>query len=304
MQTLGRASVRVLGGFIILASVTVLGYAWYHVAYSKCRVPIEYDIGTVDARFKIKNDSIKSALADAESLWEAATGKNLFTYTKGADFKVNFVYDERQRATHEQHTLTEVLDEKADVSESLKSDYDALTASYENLQKTYEANVASYEKKLATHNTAVEQWNKKGGAPKDVFEGLKSTGNALNAESTKLNALADSLNVLARKINQVGERGNQAVEDYNQDVAVFNTKYNKETEFTQGDYQGSSMNVYQYDDQSELRRVLAHEFGHALSLDHVADKSAIMHNVMEGEHEGLMLRYEDIAEYHRVCGSR
>lgn len=304
MQSFKVLSMRLIGGLVILSSVTALGYTWYQVAYSKCRVPIFYDIGTVDERFDIETDTIKSALTDAESLWEDATGKNLFTYKKDASLKVNFVYDERQRTTNEQHSLTEVLDAKAEMSETIKSDYNALISSYETLKNTYEANVASYEKKLAAHNADVERWNKKGGAPADVYEDLKATGSKLNTESAKLNSLAEDLNDLAGKINQVGERGNQAVLEYNKDVETFNSKFHKEAEFTQGDYQGDSINVYQYDDQNELRRVLAHEFGHALSLEHIAREDAIMHNVMEGKHEGYSLTTEDIAEYQRVCGTR
>ena len=225
MDALKTGTARAFGALVILAAVVVGGYAWYQVAYSKCHVPIAYDIGTIDSRFNTKSDTVKSALADAESLWEDATGKNLFTYTKGASFKINFVYDERQRATNEQHVLTEVLDKKAEMSESLKSDYDTLTSSYEKLKKTYETNVATYEKKLAAHNAEVEKWNKKGGAPADVFAQLKATGQTLSSESTKLNVLTQNLNELARKINQVGEQGNKAVQDYNKDVATFNTRY-------------------------------------------------------------------------------
>jgi hypothetical protein len=295
---------RMLISALIFSLIVGSGFSWYHIAYSKCRVPVRYDIGSIDPHFAISTDEIKRALSDAESLWEDATGKNLFTFTEGAALKVNFIYDERQRETETQHKLTEVLDKKASMSESIKNSYEKLIASYEELKTQYEAKVAAYEKRLAAHNKTVEEWNRKGGAPEAVHATLQKTGSSLNTESVSLNALAKNLNALAEQINAVGTKGNAAVEDYNESVASFNERYDDDREFTQGDYTGDAIHVYQYDDATELRRVLAHEFGHALSLEHVADDVAIMHSVMEGESKALTLRFDDLAEYQRVCGTR
>lgn len=290
--------------FGILAAVVAGVYSWYQTAYSKCRVPIFYDIGTIDPRFNIKTDAVKSALADAESVWEDATGKNLFTYKKGAALKINFVYDERQRASNEQRVLVATLDQKAGMSASIKKQYDVLSATYQNLKASYESNLASYDSKLAAHNALVESWNQKGGAPRDVYTQLQKTSIALNAESADLNVLAKNLNTVAARINAVGDAGNKAVADYNKDVAAFNQKYSKNSEFTEGDYQRNVIHVYQYDNLNELRRVLAHELGHALSLEHVDDIHAVMHAVLSSTSSAPVATDADIAEYRRVCGTR
>jgi hypothetical protein len=295
---------RTFAYVLVLVIVGGAGYAYYHVAYSKCRVPVHYDIGLIDERFALSGEEARAALADAESLWEDATGKNLFTYSQGAAFKVNFIYDERQQNTEEQNVLVKVLDRKAEMSESIREQYETLIASYDTLKAKYQKNVATYERRLAAHNAEVEMWNKKGGAPQEVYESLRRTSNALNAESASLNTYAQQLNTLATRINQVGEKGNAAVEEYNQSVAQFNDRYDTEDEFTQGDYTGNAIHIYQYDDQRELRRVLAHEMGHALSLEHVTDDLAIMHHVFDGTHGEMVLRYDDIREYQRVCGTR
>lgn len=299
-----RVSLQLVSGILSTALIFGAGYAWYEIAYSKCDVPVLYDIGTIDERFGITRDEVKSVVTDAESLWEDSTGKNLFTYTPGADFTINFVYDERQSVTEDQHELSEVLEQKAEMSESIKSDYDKLIASYDVLKKTYEEKVTAYEKKLKDHNEMVGYWNKKGGAPEATFKELEAARAVLNKESASLNALTRNLNDLAKKINQIGEKGNNVVEDYNKNVSLFNNRFNHDREFTQGDYQGSNINIYQYDDRDELRRVLAHEFGHALSLGHVEEPTAIMYSVMEGKNADFALKYEDLMEYRNVCGTR
>lgn len=304
MRTVRSSVAGAAISFAVLCAVVVGVYAWYQTAYSKCQVPIFYDIGTVDPRFNIKADAVKSALADAESVWEDATGKNLFTYKKGAALKVDFIYDERQRSSNEQRTLVATLDEKAGMSASIKKQYDTLSANYKNLKTSYETNLAAYDAKLATHNALVESWNKKGGAPRAVFADLQKTSIALNAESADLNTLAKNLNNVAAKINEVGDAGNQAVSEYNKNVAAFNAKYSKTSEFTEGDYQRNVIHIYQYDNLNELRRVLAHELGHTLSLDHVDDIHAIMHAVLASTNSAPVATEADLAEYRLVCGTR
>lgn len=295
---------RAIALVVVVALVGVAGYAYYKVAYSKCQVPVNYDIGTIDPRFNISEEEVRAALADAESLWEDATGKNLFTYEKGASFTVNFVYDERQQNTEVQHAIVDVLDRKAEMSHSIRANYETLLESYEDLKIEYQEKVVTYEKRLARHNAEVKMWNEKGGAPEDTYADLNKTSVALNKDSAALNAQSKELNALAAQINQLGEKGNDVVEDYNKSVENFNDRYEQEDEFTQGDYTGNAIQIYQYDDRTELRRVLAHEFGHALSLDHVADVQAIMHSVMEGEYDSLTLQPDDLAEYQLVCGTR
>lgn len=292
----------ILALFIALALAG--GYAYYDVVYSVCRTPVKYDIGDIDPRFKLSREEARAAINDAESIWEDATGKNLFSYTEGSTFKINFVYDDRQETTNEVHEVKDDLDQKAATSESIREQYSALRTQYEELKTTYEKEVAEYETRLKAHNDEVESWNQKGGAPEDVFERLNDDKASLNKEHTQLNKRADTLNALTRQINALGDKGSSVINDYNKEVQVFNNEYGNGEEFTQGDYQGSVINIYQYDSGRELRLVLAHEFGHSLSLEHVEDSTSIMYHLMEGQNANMTLSTADMAEFKAVCGTR
>jgi hypothetical protein len=293
-----------LSGLLILVIIATSGYSYYQIAYSKCRVPIAYDIGDIDKRFGITEEEARAALSDAESLWEDATGKNLFTYTEGGDLVVSFVYDERQATTIEEHELSAVLDSKAVMSESIRTDYETLLSGYEKLKREHTAKVAAYERRLAVHNDEVEKWNGKGGAPEGVYERLGVTSKSLNKESADLNQSAKTLNALVAKINDIGTKGNKAVEAYNNDVARYNDAFGNEREFTQGDYQNGAIKIYQFDDGTELRKVLAHELGHALGIEHVDDPTAVMYYLMEGQLAELSLAPADVAAYRDQCGTK
>ncbi len=297
---------RVRSGFIyvLYASLIFGGVYWYHLAHSACRTPLQYDIGSIDPRFNISKDEVQKAAADAESLWEDATGKNLFTYTPGASFKINFVYDERQDATTKAENAKESLDSQQSQSETIRAQYRDLTQKYTALKTIYEQHVADYQKRLNAYNAEVASWNKKGGAPKDVFAHLADEQNALAAESKSLNATAQELNRLVSALNALGKQGNQVVTTYNQNVAWYNKFFGTGREFTQGEYRGDRINVYQFKDQNELRLVLAHELGHAISLDHVKDSQSVMYYLMEGQTGHFKLSSADLVEYNRVCGAK
>jgi hypothetical protein len=295
---------RLLGAFLILTIIATGGYSYYQIAYSKCRVPLSYDIGSIDERFNITPEEARAALSDAESLWEDATGKNLFTWKEKGSLVVNFEYDERQATTEKQHQLSDLLDQKAEMSESIKADYERLRSGYETLRAEHEERLASYERRLAAHNALVEEWNTKGGAPTNVYQDLKRTSEVLNTESAELNKSAKTLNDLVAKINEIGSRGNQAVEEYNRDVSRYNDAFADDREFTQGDYQSGVITIYQYDNATELRKVLAHEMGHALGVEHVDEPDAIMYYLMEGQLAELGLHSADVEAYRVLCGTK
>lgn len=293
----------VFGTFLVLM-LSVSGYGYYNVAYSVCRIPVYYDIGVIDPAFHLTTEEARAAISDAESIWEDATGKNLFSYKKGGSLKINFVYDSRQKVTTEARKAKEALDAKAKVNKDIQKKYEDMRTAYLGVKKTYDTNVKNYEARLASYNTEVATWNTKGGAPNSVYARLAETKKTLDTEHQALNKTADSLNALAKKLNTLGDQGNDVVNAYNKDVDRFNAKYGKRDEFTEGDYQNGRINIYQFDDLKELRLVLAHELGHAISLGHVSDAASIMHYMMGGQSPTTTPTEVDMAEFHRVCGTR
>ncbi len=293
---------RLLAGLLVIFIVLAGGY-WYRFAESKCAVPVEYAVGSIDDRFKISEDEVRSAISDAESTWEDATGKNLFTYTPGASFTVNFVFDDRQETADTEAVARTELDTKEEQSEKIRNDYERVNSEYKKLKNSYETRMEKYEESLAQHNAEVESWNEKGGAPQEVYKDLNTRQVALEKEHQSLTSMARELNGLVTSINKLGDVGNKTVEEYNQDVSWYNSMFGGEREFTQGEYQGDHINIYQFDDGEELRRVLAHELGHALSLDHVEGDGSIMHYLLEGATADNTPSPEDMAEFDRVCGA-
>ena len=227
---------RFLAAFLI--TVIGAGGYMYYTAHALCNIPILYRIGDIDQRFDLSEEEAHAAITDAESLWEAETGLNLFTFDNEKGLPINFIFDERQNDTLTERKLRDELEEKQDLSESVKGKYEALKKKYNDLHDLYEARVSAYEARLKSHNDTVALWNDKGGAPPEVYNSLQQEQATLAKEQQELNTLAYELNKLVREINAVGERGNVLVNTYNNVVETYNREFDEEREFTQGDYVG------------------------------------------------------------------
>lgn len=286
---------------VLILALVFGGIYFYQTANAGCNVPVEYRVGSVDQKFRVSEEEVRAAVAEAESVWEDATGLNLFTYQEDGELPVNFIYDERQAETNEELVLREQIEERQNLTEEIQQQHEEMSEEYDDLKSSYEEKVAAYESRLKAHNEEVERWNDSGGAPEDIYEQLEDRQAELKREQQTINRIANELNTLAKEINNLGERGNVIVSAYNNVVDRYNDEFNHAREFTQGDYQGTGINIYQYESHEELVTVLVHELGHALSLDHVEGETSFMYHLMGEQKLESGLTLEDIAEFKRVC---
>lgn len=97
---------------------------------------------------------------------------------------------------------------------------------------------------------------------------------------------------------------NEIATNYNLDLVDYqNTKNILGHEFCEGLYEYKkgkrSITIYQYDNEYRLVRVLAHEFGHALGLNHSKSVEAVMYPLIQSD--SLALAVDDIAALKGHC---
>ena len=292
-----------LGSLMLIFVATLFGSAyWYAESSTVCRAPVHYRIGDIDSRFNTTSKELIALAMEAEALWEAPLAQELFVYDEDpSSLPINLVFDERQAKADLETEIKEDLDAKQGMSESVATQYESLIAEFRTLKKKYEARVVTYEKKLGEYNVEVADWNSKGGAPQSEIEKLQVQEKELIKEQEILEVQAKKLNTLASQLNDIGARGNSLITDYNKIVEKYNDQFSEAHEFTQGENTQEAINIYQFNSSDELTLVLAHEFGHSLSLDHVENETSIMYHLMGAQKIDKGITNEDRTEFERVC---
>ena len=277
--------------------------------YFPCRGPIYYTLGFFDNRFGIKEKDFLINITKAEEVWEIPFSREFFKYTDDQNLenvlKINLVYDYRQEITSKMKNLGIVVDQTKASYDDIRSKYEILQREYLENKKKYETLVSIFQARQSKYVEQVNYWNKKGGAPQDVFDTLTAEAQFLKKEFERIKKIENSINNDASNVNALVAVINDLAHTLNINVAKLNNiGQTRGEEFTQGEYTegslGQEINVFEFSTKEKLVRLLAHEFGHSLGLLHVEDKEAIMYRL--NENKDGKLREDDISALKAKCG--
>lgn len=273
-------------------------------AWSPCARPLTYRLGTVDKRFGMSEAATLQVIDHAVRIWEDSLSQDFFTYSPQGGLVINFVYDERQAATDRLKQYGITIDTTKESYDALRQKYLAVKAVVSREQKAYTSAENAYETKRQAYEAEVEFWNDRGGAPPSEYARLQQEQQELNRLTTKLKEqgraleqqVAD-LNALVGVLNRIATQLNLDVSQYNK-VATDRAK-----EFEEGIYEstvaGTAITIYEFDNQTQLVRLVAHELGHALGLGHLNNPTDIMYYLNQAK--TLQLTANDIAAIKEKC---
>lgn len=256
---------------VIISAIAGSGLYYQYQNTRPCTHPISYSIGAVDARFGITNSALIDDAKTAAAIWNKAAGKTVLVYDPKAGLKINLIYDAREANAK---LGTRIAEKQAEE--------DAARATLDTAQAQYLAAQTAYNQK-------VKAVNARGGA-------TSSESAALDAERISLNALADTINSKVVAFNASIAALNAVVNEYNKTAGHT---------FEEGQYvrdsSGERINIFEFVGALQLERVLAHEFGHAIGLDHNADPKSIMY--AQNESGNLVPTASDLFALRVVCGT-
>jgi hypothetical protein len=272
----------------------------------RCDNPISYNIGNFDPKFNISQDLFLDSIKEAENIWESAIGKNLFNYNQTDGLmSVNLVYDYRQETTDKLKEVGIIVEQNRSSYEKIKSEYTSTRNLYTKIKLTYDQDTAVFNKINKEYQSQVLYWNSKRGVPQEEYNRLTQEKLLLENEASRLNNNLTTLNQTVNKVNGLATTLNKLVEVLNLNVNNYNTIGSTLGDsFEEGLYKQDgefrSIDIYEYKNKEQLIRVLTHELGHALGIEHLDDKNAIMHYM--NLNKSLDLTQSDKDALSIVCG--
>ncbi len=288
--------------WIVLIVMAGLWSYQHFVVNAPCAQPIYYHLAAFDTRFNMSKADFLSAVDEATAIWEKALGKDLFSPSTEGKLDINLVYDDRQALAEKNRTLAAQVDTQKGSADVIKAQFSSLQNRLDERKKEYEALVSEFKRAQDSYNAEVRSWNSKGGAPKGEYEKLNNDKDNLVALQAKAEAKRLEVNALVDEINALVKKYNYLVGTVNSTISTINKDAGKEFEEGQfiSDRDGERINIYEFGSRQVLVRVLAHEFGHALGLDHNDNPDSIMYYLNNSKN--MKLTADDTAAVKAVCG--
>jgi hypothetical protein len=272
-----------------------------------CQEPLTYRIGPIDDRYGLSRWEFSRAVQKAAAVWGQPLSRELFREDPQGAIEISLVYDYRQDAAEKLKKLNYNMDYTKNTHDNMKLRFESLKSQYENKRTALESDLNAFNARLTAYNAEIEAWNRRGGAPENVRNRLMSGKSELNAERERLQIRQDEAKRMVDEINSLVLIMNEIAAVQNLDVVRYRDVGSRlGGEFQEGYFEHKkgtqSIKIYHYINNDRLVRLLVHELGHALGLEHSANPDALMYRLNQSDKPELTA--DDITALKARCKAK
>ncbi|QER41042.1 matrixin family metalloprotease [Acinetobacter suaedae] len=240
---------------------------------------LRYRIAEVDPRFKLSLEQVQEISQQAAKIWKDGTGRDYFVYDPNAQLAIHLIYDERQIESEQRRTHLNQLEANQQQWRNKKQQLDHIeqelleTKQYLNLKRQQlDQQIQQYnqEKRTAHLNPMTGAYQQH---LKEKQQNLQYNIETLKQEVSEFNQKISKLNQKVDELNALDQQLHDSVKEYKQ-------RFQPHL-FHKGLFNGKQIIIYEFESIDDLRLTLAHEFGHALGLQHTDDPTALMHPILK-----------------------
>ncbi|WP_228146229.1 matrixin family metalloprotease [Acinetobacter sp. ANC 4648] len=242
---------------------------------------LRYRIGSIDPRFNLSTEQLQQLTQQAAAIWQQGTIKNQFIYDPNAKLSINLIYDDRQAESDQRKQEIRIIENSRQYTDSEHEKVTHLDSQLE--QAKHELNIyqVNYQTKVEQYNQIIQDFNQTQHTLSDTTrQQLNLQKQQLQQEQFELQQRINEFNLKVSQLNQQVDNVNIMNQQFNQSVDQFNHRFHAR-QFDKGLFNGQEINIYEFESDEDLRLTIAHEFGHALGLNHNQDPKALMYPVMK-----------------------
>ncbi|MCH7297389.1 matrixin family metalloprotease [Acinetobacter higginsii] len=242
---------------------------------------LRYRIAEVDPRFKLSIEQVKTISQQATQIWKDGTGQDYFVYDPHAQLAIHLIYDERQMESEQRREHLSQLESNQQHWVEKKQQLDQIEQEILRSKQLLDLKQQQLNQQIQHYNQ--EQQNARqhpsSFANPEYFQqrqrDLEQNVQTLQQEIAQYNQRIMQLNQQVDELNALDQQLNTSVSQYKQRF--------KPHLFHKGLFNGKQILIYEFESTDDLRLTIAHEFGHALGLQHADDPQALMHPIMKDQ---------------------
>ncbi|RKG41545.1 MULTISPECIES: matrixin family metalloprotease [Acinetobacter] len=240
---------------------------------------LRYQIAEVDPRFGISQQELIELTQQAADLWQNASGQKLFVYDPDAQLKIHLVYDERQDNFNAFKKMETTLNTEQNKNQRVSENLNTSQAYLEQLHTSIQQRRVLIDAEYQSLNQQRLSWSRLEDSQGENRRRIDLQYQQLKEKSQQLKNDIDYFNQLNAQYNQQVDQYNHNIHRFNQNVTHAKQQF-PAREFHKGVFMGQEIQIYQFENQDDLRLTLAHELGHALGLGHNSDPKALMYPML------------------------